>query len=70
MVDPSGSLTLNATSPVLIASFRISVSWSNILNPLTSKFSPAAPEIASLSDNPCFNMYFGSTKSFVVLAEN
>ena len=26
VVDPSGSFTLNATSPVLIASFRINVS--------------------------------------------
>ena len=43
VVVPSGSFTLNAASPVPISSFRISVSWSNILNPLTSIFSPATP---------------------------
>ena len=67
---PSGSLTLNAASPVPTASFRISVSWSNILNPLTSIFSPATPEIDSLSDKPCFRMYFASVSEVVVLAEN
>ena len=70
MLVPSGSFTLNAASPVPISSFRISVSWSNILNPLTSIFSPATPEIDSLSDNPCLRIYFASVSEVVVLAEN
>ena len=52
------------------ASFRINDSWSNILNPLTSIFSPATPEIDSLSDKPCFRMYFASFNDVVVLALN
>ena len=52
------------------ASFNINVSWSKILNPLTSMFSPATPDIDSLSDKPCFKMYFASVSEVVVLAEN
>ena len=70
VVVPSGSFTLNDASPVPTASFKISVSWSNILNPLTSIFSPATPEIDSLSDKPCFRMYFASVSEVVVLAAN
>ena len=70
VVVPSGSLTLNAESPVPTASFKISVSWSNMLNPLTSIFSPATPEIDSLSDKPCYRIYFESVSEVVVLAEN
>ena len=40
------------------------------MNPLTFKFSPAVPETASLSDNPCFRIYTGLVNALTVLAEN
>ena len=69
-VKAPGNLTLNAGSEVSIDSCNINVSLSNELNPLTPIFSPPAPDNASLSDNPCFRIYFASIRELVVLAEN
>ena len=57
---------MNDASPVPTASFNINVSWSKMLNPLTFIFSPAVPDIDSLSDKPCLRIYFGSVRLPVV----
>ena len=70
MTEPSGSVTLNAESDEDIVSFNFKVSWLKIDNPLTPKFSPSLLDNASLSDKPCFNMYFGLVSAVVVVAVN
>ena len=40
------------------------------MKPLTLIFSPAVPDIDSLSDSPCFKIYLASVNDVVVLALN
>ena len=68
VVVPSGKVTLNAESDDEINSLSLRVSWSNIDNPLTPKFSPDLLDNASLSDKPCFRIYFGLVSAVVVTA--
>ena len=67
---PSGNVTLNDVSDEFIFSFKLMFHDQIVIVLLHLIFSPSFPDNASLSDKPCFRIYFGSVNDVVVVAVN